>query len=83
MSGVMRVFRTPKTEKSNNCTQSIIWQQKLLGDSIGLVDEVAECIVKIRCRIVHNKAPELDNKIPPVTKDVNCLVSDIARLEFL
>ena len=52
-----------------------------LTDSNGIIDDFAERIYDIRCKIVHNKASE--NKILPMTKDVDHLVHENEVLKFL
>lgn len=59
-------------------------EQKLrLTDSLGIIDDVAARIYEIRCRIVHNKASEISNKILPMTKEVDFLVNEVNLLEFI
>lgn len=52
-----------------------------LTDNSGIIDDIAERIYDIRCRIVHNKASE--KKILPMTKDVDFLVHEIEVLKFV
>ncbi|MBQ6700660.1 MAG: hypothetical protein IJM98_08360, partial [Oscillospiraceae bacterium] len=52
-----------------------------LTDNNGIIDDIAERIYDIRCRIVHNKASE--NKILPASKDVDYLIHEIEVLKFI
>ena len=54
-----------------------------LGDPSGLMDDLAERIYDIRCRIVHNKASETDKKILPMTPSVEYLRKDVELLKFV
>lgn len=54
-----------------------------LNDHIGIMDDVGARIYDIRCKIVHNKASETDNKILPMTKDIEYLVNEVELLEFI
>lgn len=59
-------------------------EQKLrLTDSLGIIDDVAVRIYEIRCQIVHNKASEINNKILPMTKEVDYLVNELELLKFI
>lgn len=53
-----------------------------LNDAKGILEQFAERIYDIRCRIVHNKASETVNKILPMTKEVDYLVNEIEVLRF-
>ncbi|KEZ89280.1 hypothetical protein [Lacrimispora celerecrescens] len=68
---------------TNKSAKKISDQKLRLTDKIGIVDDVAERIYEIRCRIVHNKASEINNKILPMTKNVDYLVNEVALLEFI
>lgn len=67
----------------NKCAKNLSDKKLRLADNVGIVEDVAERIYEIRCRIVHNKASEIDNKILPMTKDVDYLVNDVTLLEFI
>jgi len=67
----------------NKSAKNLSDKKLRLADNVGIVNDVAERIYEIRCRIVHNKASEIDNKILPMTKDVDYLVNDVALLEFI
>ena len=54
-----------------------------MKDSMNLVINVASRIYDIRCRIVHNKASEINKKILPVTKDENYLINEVHLIKFL
>lgn len=53
-----------------------------LNDAKGILEQFAERIYDIRCRIVHNKASETVKKILPMTKEVDYLVNEIEVLRF-
>lgn len=67
----------------NKSAKNLSAKKLRLADNIGIVNDVAERIYEIRCRIVHNKASEIDNKILPMTEDVDYLVNDVTLLEFI
>lgn len=52
-----------------------------LTDNNRIIDDIAERIYDIRCRIVHNKASE--KKILPMSKDLNYLEHEIEILKFV
>lgn len=54
-----------------------------LNDSMGIVDDLAERIYDIRCRIVHNKASEINKKILPMSKEEGYLAYDVELLQFI
>lgn len=64
-------------------SQKLSEQKLRLNDKLGIMDDIATRIYDIRCSIVHNKASETDNKILPMTKDVELLVNDVELLEFI
>ena len=67
---------------SKNSTK--IAERKLrLEDLTGIMDDLAERIYDIRCRIVHNKASETDKKILPMTQNVEYLKNDVELLKFI
>jgi hypothetical protein len=68
---------------TNNPAKKLSEQKLRLNDNIGVVDDVAERIYEIRCRIVHNKASEISNKILPMTKNADYLVYEVELLEFI
>ena len=76
--------RTNLSDYYKGKTSQKLSEQKLrLSDKIGIVEDVAMRIYDIRCRIVHNKASETDNKILPMTKDMELLVNDVELLEYI
>lgn len=52
------------------------------SDNFGIMDDLTERIYDIRCRIVHNKASETDNKILPMTKEIEFLRFEVEVLKF-
>ena len=54
-----------------------------LNDASGIVNDLAERIYDIRCRIVHNKASETTKKILPMTKNVGYLRNDVKLLKYI
>ena len=64
-------------------SQKLSNQKLRLNDNIGIIDDLSERIYDIRCRIVHNKASEINSKILPMTKNETYLVNDVEILKFL
>lgn len=54
-----------------------------LSDNIGIINDLSARIYDIRCRIVHNKASEINKKILPVTKDAQYLAFETELLRFI
>lgn len=54
-----------------------------LKDKTGLVSKLSKRIYDIRCKIVHNKASQIDNKLMPFSNEVKYLRYDIDLLEFV
>ncbi len=68
--------------KGKNC-QRLSEHRLRLNDKTGIIDDVAVRIYDIRCKIVHNKATEIDNKILPMTKDMEYLINEVKLLEYI
>ena len=63
---------------------SKVAEKKLqINDASGIVNDLAERIYDIRCRIVHNKASETSKKILPMTKNVDHLRNDVKLLKYV
>lgn len=54
-----------------------------LDDNIGIIEDLANRIYDIRCRIVHNKASETSKKILPKTREESLLRNEIDVLKFV
>lgn len=68
---------------TNNKFKKLSVQKLRLTDPIGIIDDVANRIYDIRCGIVHSKASEIENKILPITKEVDFLDYETQVLEFI
>ena len=54
-----------------------------VADPSGIMADVVHRIYDIRCRIVHNKASESENKIMPMTEEAGYLAHEVELLQFI
>lgn len=72
------------SEYYNGKQWTIVSDKKLrINDKDGILSDLSARIYDIRCRIVHNKASEIEKKILPLTKAEEYLMNDVELLLFI
>ena len=68
---------------SNKESNKLSNEKLPLSDPINIISKVSARIYDIRCRIVHNKASEINKKILPVTKEEDYLRNEVDLIRYL